>query len=347
LKKRFLAYFRLVDACAQPGCPLCRYVVEASRHYLDALVYEHVNDVDTRRRLRASWGFCNWHAWMLEELTGTAFGAAVIYEDLLRLVTRRVETLRNRSPRQIVAQSLLASLLGIPRLPLLARLYRRRRPCPACEEAAGAEDRGLDTLLTSIGDLQFRRAYESSDGLCMPHGVLAVERGVGRSEAADLLGLTLAKWKGVQRILEGFISKHDYQNSVPFTEEEAEARSRAVAVLAGMPGIFGPDRGARRDRRKPRDLDGEASQPDVDGIACSKLKLRLRDLTEQLSDATSRAAALHYRLSRVLEDRNVLELNLAGERGANQIAQQVMADLRAENEQLRAEIVALQEARLP
>ncbi|HXG17440.1 MAG TPA: hypothetical protein VNK50_14430, partial [Calidithermus sp.] len=72
-----------------------------------------------------------------------------------------------------------------------------------------------------------------------------------------------------------------------------------------------------------------------------KLELRIAELTRQLGEASSRAAALHFRLWRVTEDRNVLELNLAGERGANQLAEQALDDLRRENERLRAELAAL------
>jgi predicted nucleic acid-binding Zn-ribbon protein len=68
----------------------------------------------------------------------------------------------------------------------------------------------------------------------------------------------------------------------------------------------------------------------------AKLELRIKELSEQLSEATSRAAALHYRLAQVAEDRNALEMNLSGERGANLLSQQVIVELRQEVEQLKA-----------
>jgi ssDNA-specific exonuclease RecJ len=77
-----------------------------------------------------------------------------------------------------------------------------------------------------------------------------------------------------------------------------------------------------------------------------KLELRVKELSEQLSDATSRAAALHYRLAQVAEDRNALEVNLSGERGANQLSQRVILDLRREVEQLKAAAVRAAQARV-
>jgi chromosome segregation ATPase len=78
----------------------------------------------------------------------------------------------------------------------------------------------------------------------------------------------------------------------------------------------------------------------------AKLELRIKELSEQLSEATSRAAALHYRLAQVAEDRNALELNLNGERGANQLSQRVILELRREVEQLKADSVKAKQGRV-
>jgi chromosome segregation ATPase len=76
---------------------------------------------------------------------------------------------------------------------------------------------------------------------------------------------------------------------------------------------------------------------DVDTLRFEKekLELRVKELTEQLGEASSRAAALHYRLWETLEDRRALEMNLAGERGASRMWEQTVAQLREENERLR------------
>jgi len=93
---RFVGFFRLVEACAHPGCPVCRCVIRDSRSYLDALLYEQVTDPDTRRAIRASWGFCNWHTWMLLEVEHSIFGSALIYEELVKLALSRTERLGER-----------------------------------------------------------------------------------------------------------------------------------------------------------------------------------------------------------------------------------------------------------
>src|SRR5205085_1663323 len=39
-EEKFAGYLKLVEACAEPGCPICRCVVAASHRYLDAVLYE-------------------------------------------------------------------------------------------------------------------------------------------------------------------------------------------------------------------------------------------------------------------------------------------------------------------
>ena len=53
---KFLAYFQLLDAFAEPGCPVCRRLELGALMALVALLYELVNDPLTCRRLVWSHG---------------------------------------------------------------------------------------------------------------------------------------------------------------------------------------------------------------------------------------------------------------------------------------------------
>ncbi|PWU24171.1 MAG: hypothetical protein C5B48_07325 [Candidatus Rokuibacteriota bacterium] len=300
---KFIGFFRLIDACQGAGCPVCRCLEADTRQYLDTLLYESVNDPETRVRLHASWGFCNWHAWMLRDARDPAFGSAILGEDLLRVLMRRLErsvareaTRRPRRWRRLLAR------LGRPRIPFIVQVHCRRPPCPACSRLADAEARYVETALRFVQDPEFERAYGKSQGLCIPHAVRVLEIGAGGTAARELLTRTLPKWAELRRDLSGFLDKHDYRNRKPFTEAEGSAYVRAIEILTGAPGLF-PNQMRREQVSAPR-----------------------------------RAAALHDRLAQVAEDRNALELNLAGERADNQLAERVIAELRAELERLRAEL---------
>ena len=38
-EEKSAGYVRLVESCAEPGCPICRCVVRESRGHLDAILY--------------------------------------------------------------------------------------------------------------------------------------------------------------------------------------------------------------------------------------------------------------------------------------------------------------------
>src|SRR5579863_1343245 len=61
-------YYDLLDACKKGGCPICALALEAVARYLDATIYERVNDPRTRDAVVRARGYCNDHAWQLTEM---------------------------------------------------------------------------------------------------------------------------------------------------------------------------------------------------------------------------------------------------------------------------------------
>jgi len=264
MTEKFVGYFRVIEACAQPGCPVCRCLVAESRAYLGALLYEQVTDPETRRGLRLSWGFCNWHTWMLPDVESSAFGAAILCEDLVTRALRRTQRLR-RASRLGTAGRWLAALLGRRWRPALVELHEGRAPCPACVDIARTQARYLETLVHFIDDAALRAAYAQSDGLCVPHVILVVEQGTETARVETLVARTREAWSRIGRDLAAFVGKHDHRNREPYTEAEATSRARAFEMLAGARGVLihmgapkwppsPPTLGApRRSRGAPRD----------------------------------------------------------------------------------------------
>lgn len=240
MRERFVGYFRLIEACAQPGCPVCGCLVADSRAYLKAVLYEQVTDPETRRALRRSWGFCNWHTWMLADVENSAFGSAIVCEDLVTRALRRTQR-RRPGPRLGAVGRWVGALLGRRRRPLLAELYERRAPCPACVDTAQTQARYLENLVHFVDDEALRAAYALSDGLCVPHVVLAVAQGRETARVETLVARTREAWTRIGRDLAAFVGKHDHRNREPCTEAEATSRARALEMLAGARGVFGRD----------------------------------------------------------------------------------------------------------
>jgi hypothetical protein len=236
---KFIGFFRLVDACERPGCPVCRCVVDDARQHLDSLLYEQVTDPDTRRRLRASWGFCGWHTAMLREVSDPAFGSAILYEDFLRVAIDRFEGRATHVPRS--PRGLLGRWRRRTGRSRLVERYRRRAVCPGCALTTESEEHYVGLAVQFADDPQFDDAYVRSEGLCVPHALHALERAAGTAAARHLIMRTLPKWAELRRELQGFIDKHDYRAREPFTEAESTAHLRVLALMAGAPGLFGND----------------------------------------------------------------------------------------------------------
>lgn len=245
MNRKFIGYFRLVEACEQAGCPVCRVLQDDSRRALDALLYEHVADHETRRRLRQSWGLCGSHTASLLEGKAVATGAAILFEDLLRVCDEAVERLASRS-----APAIRWPLAWIrKRVPPLVAHHRSLAPCPVCDTLQGAEDDYLEAMVDFADDPQLSRAYERSTGLCIPHIVGVVDRHDGKNGVGTVVQATLRQWRGLRAHLERFVAKHEYRSTEPISEREASSWRLAGEVLAGRPGLFGNRRRPVRDRR--------------------------------------------------------------------------------------------------
>ena len=83
-------YFNLLDALKEQGCPVCFVIKKNAQKFMDNFLYESVNDPGIRKQIKESVGFCNRHAWQLQKF-GDGFGLGIVYEDIMRLVLRRLE----------------------------------------------------------------------------------------------------------------------------------------------------------------------------------------------------------------------------------------------------------------
>ena len=239
MEKSF-TYFALLDAFDKEGCPVCRFMVEYSHSYLDTLFYEQVNDVGIRRKLRASRGLCNWHAWQARQIASSALGVAIMARDLISGEVTRLDdllrgalTMRRQHPIQprIVPKSLRAFIRG----------WQHRESCPACQVILDHERHAQETILNFLYDGDFAHRFERSAPLCIPHTSRVVETQGQHPGLGRLITLQRHKYAHLVGDLDEFCRKHDYRFAHESWGSESDAWLRATELLAGKPEVFGND----------------------------------------------------------------------------------------------------------
>ena len=239
-------YFALLDACQQPGCPVCRISLNTVVRYLDNLFYENVNDWGMRRHLRGSLGFCREHAWqVIEGGLGNGLGVAIIYHDVLNKVLERLPD----PEREQTKLERLSDFLGrlprqlLDRINLILENLTPEQPCPACQHLEQTETRTVQVLLENLEDERLRESFKNSQGLCLPHLRVALKQARDEAGLEMLLALQNDKLNGLKQDLAEYIRKNDYRFAGEGFGSEGDSWRRAIARFVGEKNIKPPENG--------------------------------------------------------------------------------------------------------
>lgn len=235
------SYFEIIEACAQPGCPMCRLMADIDRRYLTSIMHETVTDPDIRIKLRRSQGFCHQHTWGLPNAgAGARLGVAIIYHDFLG---RIAETLKQGDFKPAGGLSLRRAKENFNRHePALAtsavvQQLKPEAPCPACLHHDELETISIITLVEMLAkeDERVLSALKASEGLCIPHLRRALELTRHDNAFKQLTAMTLAKISALQTELAEFARKNDHRFlGEALTEQEASSWRRALDFMVGM-----------------------------------------------------------------------------------------------------------------
>ena len=206
----------LLDACTQPGCPICRVGAYSVKRYMKSIFNEFVNDITMRDNLLKSMGFCYEHTQLLLNVRiADALGASIIYENIVKKILREL-------PEQLKSNA-------------FGKATARSNKCPACEQREDVFDRSVRELGKSLGDEKMRTALENSDGLCFPHLAHVLEFVQSKEDIDFLLTLTKEKIKTRQAEMAEVIRKNDHQyKDEKITLEEALAWKKVMSMISGV-----------------------------------------------------------------------------------------------------------------
>jgi hypothetical protein len=220
----------------EPGCPLCGIARSTAERYIRHLLWESVNDEETRRHFIAGLGYCPDHTRLLAstevERHGDALGVNTIYENLVNVIEDRLKTWQ--PPEKAGAQN---NHSGKAR-----RDATRLAPasvCRVCQIADQSTNYALKTLLEELEAVpdDWQPLYSASDGLCLAH-LKECLQAADRYPVAirfihqDALS-RLNRWrKGLQR----YSHKRSWEfRDEPMAENESHAWKEVLAFFTGQP----------------------------------------------------------------------------------------------------------------
>ncbi len=220
----------LRQALAQPGCPLCQILTGTATSFTDTLLYELVNDVEMRRELRRVMGFCREHVLLLVK-PGASLGVSIISKDMLDHLLRLSQAGQFEASASLAFWQRRAKTGG----EALAVDMSPQSPCPVCTHLQKTEAHYLEDLVKNLtGPDNLTAAYQSSDGLCLPHFKLALGYITDQATFTALIEAQNAVWQRLSSELGEFIRKNDYRFAREEVGKEGDAWLRAVEAISGV-----------------------------------------------------------------------------------------------------------------
>ncbi len=218
-------YYDLLDALAQPECPICGLLRKAVELSIGSLLYENVNDIGTRQALSHSCGFCAKHAWQVRQ-HGDPLAHAILYTDQLAAVLKKGKA---RWPEPLNSlKSVLSSLEPAD----------KNARCPLCALQMESEQAYLEAIAEYLSDKEFVGAFHDSYGLCRPHFQRFAQLKCGDDIKKVVCHRFLDTAQALLQELSEIKRKADYRFSHEEMGTERDAWLRSVSYWVGLPGVF-------------------------------------------------------------------------------------------------------------
>ncbi|MEM2904212.1 MAG: DUF6062 family protein [Candidatus Bathyarchaeia archaeon] len=344
-------YFPLREALEKgTECLLCVIEEGLEHRYMKYYLSELVMDPPSRDKVVESRGFCNYHLHqMLAESTrpeiSAGTGIALVMESIVEALIKDLKTQQDYVEKNVQAgkRSFAASILLFLKN-AKARLYhpmgqesflvretqrmlRNTSRCPAClHQSSFAETYATEFVETLAGgDAEFRRLFEESKGLCVPHYVTTVgiaEKKLdskGRETIKMIVDVEAKNLKRLSSEFREYIRKHDYRFSGETWGPERDVLARGVAKLVGKLGLAAPSAGETLQIEKIIDSGtGRAAEHEKLRMQNTYLTSKNEELTKRSLQLGSELAALHYKAYELFNDNRVLVMRVSGLRAENE-----------------------------
>jgi hypothetical protein len=214
---------RLVRALTGSACPVCAFADDAVARWLEAVLYEQVNDVAFRKRFDATGGFCRRHTARAHHVdrhrSGGALGIAILLQAALR---PRLRALDGAARGRRVDRRMLEPLSDAS-------------DCMACAVERTAEADAISGSLENAARDEAWRAAITDGRYCLLHlRDVAVHASDGTPPLAEaIIAAQRERLRQVDEQLAAFQHHHGHDRRAPISDEERVALADARVALGG------------------------------------------------------------------------------------------------------------------
>ena len=220
-------------------CPLCKLRISCEDSYIDSMLSSAYMEPEYRVKTNET-GFCTRHFELMFERRNRLGLALMTHTHMQEVVASMEAILQDGSaPRGGLFASLRGSKTQEGSVP--QKIRARMDGCFICEQVNGAVERYTYTIAQLyFTNSEFKTAFESSKGFCLPHLALLLEmadktlsgeKAVTFRKAAA--ALELSNLVRVRDELEWFTLKFDYRNQNKPWGNSKDAPERAINKLMG------------------------------------------------------------------------------------------------------------------
>jgi hypothetical protein len=230
-----VTFMNLKEAFHQQCCPLCAIDYEFEKKCLNNLVYENVNDLQTRSEINRSLGFCARHFHLLyliehEELRDH-LGTSIILENIMEIIKNNMD-------------ACLVPLSWVERIkrgggsdPLRSKMRSLLVPeseCCLCEQLKECDVLYIQTIIENFRDEEITAMMERSPGLCLHHLQAAISCYNGDTRLLyNFLKWHIDKVAEIKHDLGEYGRKHSYEFASEPKGKEQNSVENAIEFLIG------------------------------------------------------------------------------------------------------------------
>ena len=224
----------------ETACPLCALYQKCEETEIDRSLGGSVMEPDARIRVNER-GICTRHHQQLFMMQNR-LGHALLVDSHTKEHLKKIRALDKLAPSAAPKKGLFGGSKGVSSLPLADAIDQLSSTCVICEDIDSHMQRYLYTFLHLWKtDSKFRKAWEQSRGVCLPHASALLrhaDQTLNAQQQAEfaqsLLQLIQSNLEEDEKDLEWFTLKFDYRNQSKPWGNSRNALERTINRLRGL-----------------------------------------------------------------------------------------------------------------